>query len=409
MTAPIDHLRHQILADDDLQSRLHGVDETGQFLDEVLAIASEMGLHCPRSELQSLLSFETDNPLAANPGALALNNSPPDQWLPVSVVLREGQLHIEWVSFAAIKLTAPFFEQSMRLACHQPFNRLMRCITPLSALEEFAGSPAPDGFIFHMSRCGSTLVAQMLAANPDHVVLSEAPLIDTIVQMANRGIISAEVIPQTIGALLRGGTGLNRRRFLKLDSWHTLSLPLFRQLFPETPWIFLYREPIEVLVSHQRKPGMHVIPGVIRLDSFGVHGAEQVAAEDYPAWVLTQICNAALLETKDSKGMFVNYCALPDAFGNSILPHFHMKPTDAELTVMVAAAQNYSKVPDQKFESDSAEKQQAAGVFLKSTAAAQLVKIFDTLEHHRLRAFQPILAQTSVQAAKHSPSVTFTW
>jgi hypothetical protein len=36
----------------------------------------------------------------------------------------------------------------------------------------------PDGFVFHMSRCGSTLVAQMLAVVPDHVVVSEAEPLD---------------------------------------------------------------------------------------------------------------------------------------------------------------------------------------------------------------------------------------
>jgi hypothetical protein len=40
----------------------------------------------------------------------------------------------------------------------------------------------PTGFIFHMSRCGSTLVSQMLASIPDNVVISEAGPIDAVVQ-----------------------------------------------------------------------------------------------------------------------------------------------------------------------------------------------------------------------------------
>src|SRR5438874_313448 len=40
----------------------------------------------------------------------------------------------------------------------------------------------PSGLIFHMSRCGSTLVSQMLAALPANIVVSEAPPIDAIVQ-----------------------------------------------------------------------------------------------------------------------------------------------------------------------------------------------------------------------------------
>jgi hypothetical protein len=40
------------------------------------------------------------------------------------------------------------------------------------------------------------------------------------------------------------------RLFLKLDCWHMRDLPLFRRAFPNTPWVFLYRDPVEVLVSH---------------------------------------------------------------------------------------------------------------------------------------------------------------
>ena len=38
----------------------------------------------------------------------------------------------------------------------------------------------PSGFIFHMSRCGSTVISQMLAALAEHVVVSEAGPIDAL-------------------------------------------------------------------------------------------------------------------------------------------------------------------------------------------------------------------------------------
>jgi len=33
----------------------------------------------------------------------------------------------------------------------------------------------PSGFIFHMGRCGSTLLSKALARSPNHLVISEAP------------------------------------------------------------------------------------------------------------------------------------------------------------------------------------------------------------------------------------------
>ena len=38
------------------------------------------------------------------------------------------------------------------------------------------------------------------------------------------------------------------------DALPSKQLPLFRAAFPKTPWIFIYRDPVEVMVSLLRKP-----------------------------------------------------------------------------------------------------------------------------------------------------------
>jgi hypothetical protein len=50
---------------------------------------------------------------------------------------------------------------------------------------------------------------------------------------------------------------------VKLDSWHIHDLPLVRAAFPDTPWIFLEREPAEVEASQELSPGMHGAPGMM--------------------------------------------------------------------------------------------------------------------------------------------------
>src|SRR5206468_1319466 len=57
--------------------------------------------------------------------------------------------------------------------------------TPIDKLAEWLQEHPglrPNGFIFHVSRCGSTLVSQMLAALAQNVVISEAPPIDAVVR-----------------------------------------------------------------------------------------------------------------------------------------------------------------------------------------------------------------------------------
>ena len=55
----------------------------------------------------------------------------------------------------------------------------------MSALEELnerSAGLAPSLFLFHVSRCGSTLISQMLAALPQNVVISEAGPMDAILR-----------------------------------------------------------------------------------------------------------------------------------------------------------------------------------------------------------------------------------
>src|SRR5947208_3470516 len=50
-------------------------------------------------------------------------------------------------------------------------------------LDEPGPALEPDGFVFHQSRCGSTLAARMLGALPRSTSVSEAPPIDSILQL----------------------------------------------------------------------------------------------------------------------------------------------------------------------------------------------------------------------------------
>src|SRR6185437_13521248 len=86
---------------------------------------------------------------------------PGADWLPVQVVDLGGQVFVDWLYFGARPL-------------REPFNRAFRY--RLALADFLAGAAAaqslkPSGLIFHMSRCGSTLAAQMLAAREDTIVV----------------------------------------------------------------------------------------------------------------------------------------------------------------------------------------------------------------------------------------------
>ncbi len=84
-------------------------------------------------------------------------------WLPLFLSARDGQPTVEWGYMGRERLTAPFFQDTLQHLLARPFNRLFRQRTSLDTLLERArthpGLPL-GGLVFHMSRCGSTLVAQ---------------------------------------------------------------------------------------------------------------------------------------------------------------------------------------------------------------------------------------------------------
>ena len=103
-----------------------------------------------------------------------------DGWVPIRVYGapgHPGQPFVDWCYLGTDAFIEPFFEDTIRRMLRRPFNLLFRHQTPIDALGEWhAAQPGlpPTGFIFHMSRCGSTLAARLLAALPRNVVISEA-------------------------------------------------------------------------------------------------------------------------------------------------------------------------------------------------------------------------------------------
>src|ERR1051326_23264 len=317
---------------------------------------------------------------------------PPDGWLPVRATWQAGELYAHWAYFGAQCLREPFFEGDVRRCQREPFNRLFRHVTAVDKLSAWLAERPhlkPSGFIFHMSRCGSTLVSQMLAALDSNIVISEASPIDTVVQARHwRPDLDIERqgrwLAAMIGALGQKRRGDERRYFVKLDSWHTLALPLFRRAFPDVPRIFLYREPLEVMVSQLRMPGTQMVPKATGPSLYGVERRYGPgAAEDYYAQVLAKICEPVVAHYHEGGGLLVNYRQLPDALFPAILPHFGVAYGDAERAVMAAAARHDAKSPSFEFAPDSQAKQQAASPAARAATERWLGDVYDRLESMR--------------------------
>ncbi len=278
------------------------------------------------------------------------------RWTPIRVTWDGTGGRVDWCHTEGIAFTEPFFTQTVDRCLRHPFRLLFRDQTGLEelchAVDESPGLP-PAGFVFHMSRCGSTLVTQMLAAAPGHLVLSEPPPVGSVL-MAPDSRHTVRWLRAMVGALGQPRDERQRRLFVKFDAWSTLDLPVVRRAFPDVPWLFVFRDPVEVLVSHARRPGAHMIPGVLPPERFGLDAT--LAPVDYAARVLASICEAALARRDDPLATFVDYETLPD-FVLSDLPRlWDLRLDDGDLTAMKAAAHADAKNPCLPFADDRAGK-----------------------------------------------------
>jgi hypothetical protein len=262
-------------------------------------------------------------------------------WTPVRVRVKSGE--IDWALLDE-PFVEPFFEQTADLAMQHPFNLAFAQRTPLAVLDRFAHVPAiaPAGFIFHMSRCGSTLIAQMLARLSHTIVLSEPQPVDALLRLRRRGVDDDTLIAwlrAMIGALAQPRRG-EQRLFVKFHAWHVLELPFIARAFPSVPWVFVFREPRAVLRSQIASLGAEVVLGTIDPAYVGLDVAAGYAmpSGEYAARVVAAFCEAALRHSGAGRSAFVEYAALPDAVFSELLPFFGVRAGRAEASRMRDAA-----------------------------------------------------------------------
>jgi gluconate kinase len=314
-------------------------------------------------------------------------------WIPIRLYWKREEPMVDWCDLGDLRFTDPFFDQTIGHAMRNPFNAVFRHQTSVRALESLSfENPglAPAGFIFHMSRCGSTLISQMLAANSRSIVISEAGPVDFALRARPQGkAISDDErvrwLQWLVGAFGQRRAGENYF-FIKFDSWHVLQLPLLRRAFPNVPWIFLYRDPVEVLVSHRNQPGAQMVPGMLNPALFGVDPATLggMRQEEYGATVLAAILEAAATHAKGTAARLINYTELPEIAWSSLLNHFGVTFSDSEIERMKSAARVHAKNPTQMFEADSAEKKAKAGDLLREISDRRLRPHYERLEAMRV-------------------------
>jgi len=322
-------------------------------------------------------------------------------WLPIRVWPRDGAWSVDWCHFGTQALHEPFFYDSVERALHRPFNQACRRRTDMQALLDWhSRSPgiAPTAFIFHASRCGSTLTARMLSRLDSHTVLSEPSPLDSALRAHYRDPAAAEHQDAWIRALLgaygQRRLGTERALVVKLDAWNIFELPLLRRCFPDTPWLFLYRDPLEIAVSHLHAPGRHMVPGLIGPSPLAMP-IEQGAAlprSEFIARTLGRLLASGLEQCRRHGGLAVNYDELPEAVTGRLAPLFALDAQAAPSAL--AGAEHHAKRPGEVFEQDRERKRLAADGAMRQQIEQWAQRPYAALE--ALRAEQRLQAVSAI-------------
>ncbi|SNR34841.1 sulfotransferase family protein [Flavobacterium sp. ov086] len=286
---------------------------------------------------------------------------PLSNWIPYKLVEKDNEVYFEWVYLADKKIVEPFFDETIsKCKSHEYNSKLLKVVSTIENLIDWSKELVPvdlKSLVFHVSRCGSTMLSQSLATSSENIMISEAPIIDDVLRSDRFGLDKKTVL---LKAIL---TFLGQKRFpeqknliLKLDAWHIFNADYFRSTFPEIPFALLYRKPIEVLKSHQKMIGMHMVPNLLPPGIFGIAPKEinEISFQQYGALVLEKYFQGFIdFYEKDQNVTLLNYNEGMKNVVEKFVSFIKVDYSKNELEKMYERLKKHSKNVSTVFEGDS--------------------------------------------------------
>jgi hypothetical protein len=291
-------------------------------------------------------------------------------WLPARAALHASGLYFALRDIGPAELHDPFMQETIaRVSTAEEFVQILP-----QDLGRAAPSTAPVGLVFHLARCGSTLVSQLLKQRDGLVVYAEPPPVNEILRppqpWPRRELVAAL---RSLGdAFARHARG---PYVLKCTSWNTLYCDLIAEAFPGTPWVLCLRDPVEVCVSLlQRPPGWFLGTDEMsrRFAALADPEGRATSNDELVARMYAAFCESAL-RLDPRRGRLVEYRSLPADVWQGIAPHFGLAVGDAARERMARTATRPAKAPvgaATPFVDDTVAKQSAAGETLRAAIDA---------------------------------------
>lgn len=355
----------------------------------------------PEAEERHLSTSEAAARTRANAGLLPVAIDP------------AGEGRIFWADLGRHPLREWQFVYTVKTLAER--NAIGECFTSdmdlLDLPELFDDSLVPSALIFHISRCGSTLVAKALARPNGHMMVSQGgPLQHGFWAHATddwRRDLRAS--PQLLTrlrtlilALCRRRLGEERQAFVKFISWNVLYIDLIAAAVPEAACLFLYRDPIEVLAS-VRKQTTAVLQAQGRRQAAFLTGHPHEVTAEMSEEAYLAACYARYLETALSaraEVAYINYRDLsPESFGHVVSQGLKLALSSQDYAAMREQFAVHSKDDDSRreFVGDTLQKRAGMSSGEHRLIADRCAAAVDRLD----RSPRNVFAQGGVSYAKH--------
>jgi hypothetical protein len=257
----------------------------------------------------------------------------------------------------------------------------------------------PTGFIFHMSKCGSTLMSRVLEQAASIQVIKEpTPLHENLWQYLTRhwqqevtaSQENLRIVRNIIQLLGRPRHATQKAYFVRFRSWNIAFSKIIQQAFPQSASLFMYREPTHVMASILNKP----TTGLPRLNDCGaaayITGQSQAALQamsalDYFTLFYQHYLELGLQLCDQHQAHCLNYKHMkPENLTKILQDTWQYQASDTDLTRMQAQFSVYSKDDSGKinFISDASEKQKQVTAEMQANSDRYLSGLFQTLENH---------------------------
>jgi hypothetical protein len=315
-------------------------------------------------------------------------------FLPVDAVVVDGRPGLQWMDMSGVSLAEPFFQQTVE-RLRDGRRELFTEFDVLLQLEKQLDSVPPTGFIFHSSRCGSTLVSNACRAINNSIVLSEANAIDKLIArlITDPGDVKTSLysvfLRGVVHALAQRRAGNEEHLFIKFACCSFALIEQVKRIWPNVPWLFLYRDPVETIVSNLND----VPPWLLDNDRRVLASITGASPAEVAEMSLEELCArtiGSLFSTAhrlaNGDELLLNYKQLSVPVISSVLRFFKVSPSATELETIEHGSQIYSKEAGAKraFVADTEAKQKFASEAVREAAAKWAAGPYQRLEQKRL-------------------------